>query len=258
MTDAGRESRVLEAVVSLVNSLLDDFDTVDLLTELTEQCTALLDVASAGLLLVGPDRNLHLMTATSSRTRGLELFQLQTQEGPCLECYRTGAPVSVADLEAAVDRWPRFAPAAVEAGFASVHAVPMSAAGTVIGALGLFGTSVGALDPSDLTVGQTLAHVATVAILQDHAPTPDTVLPRLSQALTRQVVVEQAKGVVREILDVSLEHAMTLLRGYARARSTHLTDLSRTLMSDRDARASILADLRETTASPGGEAVRGS
>src|SRR5271168_509033 len=137
VTEMPRETRVLDAVVSLVDSLLDDFDVVELLTDLTEQCAGLLDVAAAGLLLGDPRRHLHLMAATSEQSRELELFQLQADEGPCLDCYASGQPVSVADLSVEGQRWPRFVAAAAEAGFASVHAVPMRAAGTVLGALGL-------------------------------------------------------------------------------------------------------------------------
>ena len=145
VTELPRETRVLDAVVSLVDSLLDDFDVVDLLTELTEQCAQLLDVAAAGLLLATPRRQLQLMAATSEKIHDLELFQLQADQGPCLDCYATGQPISVADMQTEAARWPRFAAAATEAGFASVHAVPMRAASTVLGALGLFGTAVGEL-----------------------------------------------------------------------------------------------------------------
>nr|MDP9168334.1 transcriptional regulator [Actinomycetota bacterium] len=108
MTDTPRETRVLDAVVTLVDSLLADFDVVELLTDLTGRCTALLDVAAAGLLLADPRHHLHLMAATSEASHDLELFQLQADEGPCLDCYATGAPVSVADLAAHQQRWPRF------------------------------------------------------------------------------------------------------------------------------------------------------
>ena len=160
-----RETRVLAAVVALVDSLLADFDVVELLTELTEHCAQLLDVASAGLLLADPRDQLHLMAATSDRTHDLELFQLQREEGPCLDCFAQGRPVSVADLRVEADRWPAFVQAATDAGFRSVHALPMRAGGTVLGTLGLFGTTIGELNASDLTVGQALAHVASVAIL---------------------------------------------------------------------------------------------
>jgi hypothetical protein len=250
MTDTPRETRVLDAVVSLVDSLLDDFDVVDLLTELTERCTELLDVAAAGLLLVGPLEKLHLLAATSDQARDLELFQLQADEGPCLDCYASGRPVSVSDLAAASSRWPRFIPAAADAGFASVHAVPMRAAGIVLGALGLFGGHSGELDQADLLVGQSLAHIACVAILQEHAPTVSVVVPRLRTALVASVVVEQAKGFLRERLDLSVEDAFTLLRRYARSYHDHLTDVSRQLISQPDSRPPILAAMATMKAAP--------
>jgi GAF domain/ANTAR domain len=248
MVDGDREARVLSAVVALVDSLLDDFDVIELLTELTERCAQLLDIESAGLLLADPRRQLHLMAATSDRTEELELFQLQADEGPCLDCYSSGKLVSVADLRVAERRWPRFVAAATDAGFASVHAVPMRAAGTVLGALGLFGTNVGALNEADLLVGRSLAHVASVAIVQEHPPTPAVVLPHLHSTLASGVVVEQAKGFLRERLDVSIAVAFTLLRGYARSSGIHLTDLARQLMSEPAARPALLAALSDHAA----------
>lgn len=250
MTGAPRETRLLDAVVSIVDSLLDDFDVVDLLTGLTERCTELLDIEAAGFLLADPLNKLRLLAATSEQTRELELFQLQADEGPCVDCYSTGRPVSVADIQGASQRWPQFVPAAVDAGFASVHAVPMRAAGIVLGALGLFGTHRGELNDADLRVGQTLTHIACVAILQEHAPTPSTVMPQLRSALTGRVVVEQAKGLLRELLDVSVENAFRLLRTYARANGEHLTDVARRLMTDRYSRLLIVAELDELLAGP--------
>ena len=251
MTETPRETRVLDAVVSLVDSLLADFDVVDLLTELTERCAQLLDVEAAGLLLVDPLEQLRLLAATSEKTRELELFQLQADEGPCMDCYSTGQPVSVADLQTEADRWPRFVSAAQDAGFASVHAVPMRAAGIVLGALGLFGARPGALSDADLLVGQTLAHIASVAILQEHPPTPWTVMPQLRSALTSRVLVEQAKGFLRESLDVSVGQAFQLLRNYSRTNGEHLTDVARRLMTDRRSRPVLVAAISEfASASP--------
>ena len=247
MTETGREGQVLHAVVSLVDSLLDDFDIVELLTQLTERCAQLLDVASSGLLLADPRQQLNLMAATSNKTHELELFQLQSDEGPCLDCYATGAPISVADLGAEADRWPRFVEAATRSGFASVHAVPMRAAGMVLGALGLFGTAVGELNRQDLVVAQTLAHIATVAIVQEHAPTPDAVLPRLRGALSSRIVVEQAKGFLRVTMGVSVEEAFALLRAYAGTHTVHLSDLARSLISDPASRPEILAGMERLT-----------
>jgi hypothetical protein len=245
VTDTPRETRVLDAVVSLVDNLLDDFDIVDLLTDLTDRCADLLDVAAAGFLLSDPLGQLRLLAATSRQTRELELFQLQADEGPCVDCYFTGQLVAVADLHAEASRWPRFVPAALEAGVASVHAVPMRAAGMVLGALGLFGSKPGELSEADLLVGQTLAHVACVAILQERPLTRSTVIPRLHSALTSRIVVEQAKGFLRAHLDVSVDEAFWLLRRYARANGSHLTDVSRRLMAEPSSRRALLADIAE-------------
>jgi ANTAR domain/GAF domain len=245
MTDPHRETQVLDAVVSLVDSLLDDFDVVELLTELTERCASLLDIAAAGLLLADPLGQLRLLAATSKQTWELELFQLQADEGPCVDCYSSGQPVSVADLRLATSRWPRFVPAALEAGVASVHAVPMRAAGIVLGSMGLFGVRPGELTESDLLVGQTLAHVACVAILQEIPPTPATVMPQLRAALTHRIVVEQAKGFLRERFDISVDEAFSLLRRYARANGDHLTEVARQLMADPGARPALLQKMTQ-------------
>jgi hypothetical protein len=250
MPDTPRETQVLDAVVSLVDSLLADFDVVDLLTDLTARYVELLDIASAGLLLANPLRQLRLMAATSEQARELELFQLQADEGPCVECYATGEPVSVADLRDVVERWPRFVPAAIDAGFASVHAVPMRAADMVLGAIGLFGTRPGELNEADLLVAQALAHIACVAILQEHPPTEATVVPQLQSALASRVVIEQAKGFLRESLGVSVEDAFALLRTYARVNGQHLTDVARRLMMERAARPGLVAALAELATAP--------
>ncbi|KRE25751.1 transcriptional regulator [Mycobacterium sp. Soil538] len=246
MTETPREEAVLDAVNSLVDSLLVDFDVVDLLTELTERSANLLDVAAAGFLLADPFDRLHIVAATTQQARDLELFQLQTDQGPCVDCYTTGAPVSVAYLDAAAEaRWPRFVPEAVAEGFASVHAVPMRAAGLVLGALGLFGTSPGELNHADLLVAQTLAHIACVTILQGQAPTPSSVLPQLRATLAGRTVVEQAKGLLREVLDVPVEEAFTVLRAYSHANGQHLTDLARRLMNDRYSRPVLIAAITQ-------------
>src|ERR1700758_4899961 len=108
MTDIPRETRVLDAVVTLVDSLLDDFDVVELLTELTERCAELLNIEAAAFLLADPLQQLRVLAATSEQARVLELFQLQADEGPCVDCYVTGQPISVADVQETIGRWPRF------------------------------------------------------------------------------------------------------------------------------------------------------
>ena len=229
-----RERRITEAFVSLTSSLVEDFDLVDLLSRLTADCARLLDIESAGLLLADRSGVLHVLAASAERTRNLELFQVQRAEGPCLDCFRTGRPVSVPDLAAATERWPQFAPRAADVGFGSVHAVPMRLQDDVLGALGLFGSTPGALGPEDASLAQALAHVACVAIVQ-HRVTSDRreVTAQLQTALDSRVVLEQAKGILSQVGDLAMNDAFAALRRYARNTNQRLTDVAGDLVHRR-------------------------
>jgi transcriptional regulator with GAF, ATPase, and Fis domain len=229
-----RERRVTEAFVGLTNSLVDDFDLVDLLSGLTGDCTRLLDIESAGLLLADPEGVLHVLAASTERTRNLELFQLQRAEGPCLDCFRTGRPLSAPDLAASAARWPQFAPRAAQIGVASVHAVPMRLHDDVLGALGLFGSSPGPLGADDVSLAQALAHVACVAIVQHRIATDRRALTaQLQTALDSRVVLEQAKGILSQVGDLAMDDAFRALRRYARGTNRRLTDVAADLVHRR-------------------------
>lgn len=229
---ADRERQVTQAFVSLANSLVDGFDVVDLLSGLTTDCARLLDIASAGLLLADRRDVLHVVAASSEATRNLELFQLQRDQGPCLDCYRDGTPVTVADLAEETERWPQFVGAAVAAGFASVHAVPMRLQGNVLGTLGLFGSHVGALSEDDVRLAQALAHVASIAIVQGTAVADaTTIADQLQNALGSRVVLEQAKGVIAQRGDLDMDQAFAVLRRYARDGNQRLGEVARAVIS---------------------------
>jgi hypothetical protein len=216
----------------MASSLAKGYDVVELLEELTTDCARLLDVATAGLLLADARGVLHLVAASSEATRMLEILQLQRQDGPCLDCYRTATPVSVDDLEHAVDRWPVFVPAALSAGFASVHALPMRLRDSTLGALGLFGTEVGALNEDDLVLGQGLADVASVALLQDRAAADSAVVrEQLQNALNSRVVLEQAKGVLAQLGNLEMDQAFAAMRGYARAHQLALSAVAQGIVA---------------------------
>ena len=218
-----REREIINAFVNLSNELVEDYDVVDVLSQLTGHCAHLLDIASAGLLIADDRGVLHLAVASSERTQQLELFQLQRDEGPCLDCYHSGTPVSVPDLEAEQERWPQFSRAALGAGFKSVHAVPMKLRGQVLGGLGLFGDNVGRLDSTDLDLAQALAHVACLAIVNERSASDrTTVNTQLQHTLTSRIVLEQAKGVIAHAGGLDIDGAFMVLRRYARANERNL------------------------------------
>jgi GAF domain-containing protein len=214
-------------LVDLADTLVADFDVVELLTTLTDGCVDVLDVGAAGLMLVAPEGDLRVMASSSEAMRVLELFELQSREGPCLDCYRTGQPVLNQALTSASDRWPRFAPEATAAGFHTVHALPMRLRGTVIGALNLFHTREGEMRQADIDAAQAMADVATIAILQLRAADEAQLLnEQLNHALNSRIVIEQAKGMLAERLGIDMEHAFAALRSYARNHNLRLLHVS--------------------------------
>jgi GAF domain-containing protein len=194
-----REAMLARTFVELADTLVADFDVVELLTLLADRCVDALDVDAAGLMLVAPDGDLRVMASSSEAMRVLELFELQTKEGPCLDCYRKGQPVVNQDLATLDGRWPRFAAEALATGFQSVHALPMRLRGTVLGAPNLFHIEPGVMRQTDIESAQALADVATIAILQHRATLEAQHLnEQLTHALNSRVVIEQAKGMVAQ------------------------------------------------------------
>jgi hypothetical protein len=236
-----REHALTQAFVSIANSMVDGVDVVDLLTGLTTDCVRLLNVASAGLLLADAHGVLHVLAASSERTRDLEMFQLQRDQGPCLDCYRTGAAIDVEDLSAQAERWPQFVRAAADAGFASVHAVPMRLRETVLGALNLFRTEVGPLGAGDRDLAQALAHVASIALVADKAAADrETINQQLQTALTSRIAIEQAKGILAQLGGLDMDQAFAVLRRYARDHNLRLTDVAQHLTSREMAASELL------------------
>jgi transcriptional regulator with GAF, ATPase, and Fis domain len=221
------EQDLAEAFVQLADTLVDDYDVIELLHQLSANCVRLLPVDAAGLLLSDQRGTLQVVAASTESTHLLELFQLQAQEGPCLDCFHTSAPVGVSDLRED-DTWPRFAAQASEVGFRSVYALPLRLRRETIGTLNLFAKQPTALPASQLRVGQALADVATIGILQERAiRRREIVAEQLEGALQSRVVIEQAKGILSERGRLNLNQAFDLMRRHARAHNQRLSELAR-------------------------------
>jgi len=223
-----RETVLARTMVELADNLVDDFDVVELLTTLADRCVEVLDVDAAGIMLVGPNGELHLMASSSETMRLVELFELQSRQGPCQDCFRTGRPVVNRDLTSGDLRWPRFAAVAVSEGFRSADALPMRLRTTTIGALNLFRSTTGSLNDDDVTAAQALADIATIAIVQHRTAIDAQVLnQQLTEALTSRIVIEQAKGMVGERRHLPMDEAFTVLRHHARRNNLRLADVAR-------------------------------
>jgi GAF domain-containing protein len=227
-----REALLVRTLVELADTLVAEFDVVELLTVVSDRCVDVLDVAAAGIMLVAADGDLRVMASSSEAMRVLELFEIQSQEGPCLDCFRTGQPVVNQDLATANGRWPHFAPEALNGGFHSVHALPMRLRGTIIGALNLFHLEPGIMRQADVDAAQAFADMATIAILQHRAALEaQLVNEQLDHALNTRIVIEQAKGMIAEREGVTLEVAFSALRNYARNHNLRLAEVAGTVIA---------------------------
>jgi GAF domain-containing protein len=234
MTTVSAE-RLATIFVEVADTLVDEFDLIEFLHMLTDRTADLVGAAAVGLLLADKNGRLEYMAGSNENVKLLELFQLQTHEGPCLEAFRTGQPVINVDLGEAASRWPRFAPRATATGFQSVHAFPMRLRSQTIGALNVFGdTKGGDFEGADVPIVQAFADVAAIALLQERAIRRGEILSeQLQGALNSRVVIEQAKGAVAQAHQVSVDEAFIRIRTYARRNNKKLTAVAHTIVTDQ-------------------------
>ena len=222
-----READVVKSLVEMADTLVDDYDIVDMLTGVTDRCVHLLGVSAAGVMLASPAGGLGLVASSSEAMRLLELFELQAQEGPCLDAFRTGEPIEHQNLQAGAGRWPSFSTAALQAGFASALALPLRLRERTLGALNLLSTARAPLAEADIIVARAFADLASLSIAQHRASAEAQRLnEQLSAALASRVVIEQAKGVISERSGIDLAEAFSRLRTYARNHNLRLTDVA--------------------------------
>ena len=235
-----RSDLLARTFVDVADTLVADFDIVEFLTVLTRRCVELFDLGAAALLLADADDHVRVAASSNDRVQLLELLELQYEDGPCLDCYHVGQPISCHDM-ASEDRWTEFVHEARSAGYASVYAVPMRLREQVIGSLNLLGSRVDNVDEAALVEAQALADVATIGILQHRAASEQRVLAQqLQYALQSRVLVEQAKGVLSEFAHVDMDEGFDALRKYARSHNERLVDVASALVERRLAASAVI------------------
>jgi GAF domain-containing protein len=221
------QQRLTSAFIELADTLVADFGVIDFLHTLADLAVELLDTDAVGLMLADQRGELQLIAASTEESEMLELFELQSDEGPCLDCFAEGHPVVNVDPQDAMRRWPAFYAVVRAAGFESVHAVPLRLRNQVIGAMNLFVAQQATLGEDDIALVQALADMATIGLLQERAVREHQVLAgQLQGALNSRIVVEQAKGMVAERRGVDMGEAFAMLRAYARGNGSTLTDVA--------------------------------
>lgn len=245
-----KQRRISETFISLADTLVDDYDLIDFLQQLSERCVEILGVTDAGIVLV-QSQSLQVLASSSERMHLLELFELQRREGPCQDALHVGAAVSAVDLEGAEQRWPLFATAALAAGYRSAYAHPMRLRDTSIGALNLFVNRTDGLDADGQALAQAFADMATIGIVHERVVHErEVVAEQLQAALTSRIIIEQAKGVIAEQAGLDMPEAFTAVRTYARNANLRLTEVARDIV-DRRLSADQIRNAQRVTSSRG-------
>ncbi|GEP28277.1 ANTAR domain-containing protein [Cryobacterium levicorallinum] len=234
MTSMTRAALVSGAFVELADALVGEYDVLDLLHTLVDQCVVLLDATAAGILLADHNGNLQVVASTSEESQIVEVLQREAGAGPCIDAYRSGKVVTLSDIATNGDLYPTFQAAALSQGFQSVHAIPMRFRPHTIGALNLFRTKKGVLNDEDATIGQALADVATISLLYERTARENaTVNEQLQRALNSRVFIEQAKGVIAERNGINMDQAFQRLREHARSRQEPMHTSAADVISSR-------------------------
>lgn len=235
------ERRLGEMFVELADTLVAGFDVIELLHTLCERCVELLEVDAAGVLLADAGGSLSFAAASTEQVRMLELFQLQQEEGPCLDCFHNGVQVTCSDLSLEPQRWPRFTAAAGERGFTAVTAVPLRLRGERLGAMNLFRARPGSLGGEAVRVVQALADMAAIGIMHERAfDRVELIVEQLQGALNSRTIIEQAKGVVAERAQISVDDAFAVIRHYARDHNRRLSEVARAVIDQSPDVAGLL------------------
>jgi transcriptional regulator with GAF, ATPase, and Fis domain len=227
-----REHQLVETFVTLTDTLVSDYDVVDLLQLLVDNAVELFDASAAGIMLANERQELEVIASTSERSNFIGLMQLDAGEGPCVEAFTTAQTVSVHNPAEMQRRWPRFAAASAALGYASVHSVPLRLRDSTLGSMNLFRETTGALNAQDAVALRALTDVATISALQhrttEHAALVQT---QLQHALDSRVIVEQAKGFLAHTHQIDLDAAFKLLRSYARSHHLRIADTAHDIVN---------------------------
>lgn len=227
MSESSREARLSAAFVQLADTLTAEYDMVDLLHTLLDECVDVLVMNAGGLMIADSLGHLELLASTSEKADLVEVMQLAAGEGPCIESFTSGSSVSIADIGDTKTRWPEFSAVALRQGFHSVLAVPLKLRGQIIGTMNLFANQTGAVSDRDCAIAQALADVATIGILQERAiRETGIVTEQLQRALDSRILIEQAKGVLSELGSMEMDAAFSALRNYARNNNLTLRSVA--------------------------------
>ncbi|MCX5200189.1 ANTAR domain-containing protein [Streptomyces sp. NBC_00237] len=234
-----RELTLADAFVELADTLVDEFDVMDFLQQLSARCCQLLDVAAAAVLLAPPGEELRPVAPLDPGEKLGELLDVAAETGPAFDCHAGRTPDEAAEAlrvdlsRDPQERWADFVLLARRAGYTWASALPLRLRGERLGTLLLLRTEEGPLSPTDVRIGQALADAAAIGLVHEQTLRSYRVTGiQLRTALHSRIVIEQAKGVLAARLDVRVDEAFALLRNHARSNGRRLTEVAKEVIDN--------------------------
>lgn len=226
------DEQIADALVEFIRELTRHQTVEAVLRGLGDYCARMLPADGVGVLLL-EDQALRVATTNSEVGDAVETLEAELQEGPCVECVRTGHPIFVTDLATAADRYPRFVPRALEAGAGAIHAIPITGGGELVGSLNIVSLTPTEIDGAQLRAARMLSDVAVSYIfaVRLHEET-SRLADQLQNALDTRVLIEQAKGMLVERHGETLGEAFERLRRHARSKSTPVREIARQVVEE--------------------------
>jgi len=223
--DRGANAPSLAAtVIEAMEAMVQDFDYVDLASTLVSSAIDLLEADAVGVMISDSGHLLHVVAASDEEMRTLEVFEIQADEGPCLDSWYSGRLVTADDL-ATEQRWDTFRHRAVDLGFVSALAAPLRLRDHNIGALNVLWKRPDAATSRAIQAAQSLADLAALGLTSRAVPSEATFLAeQIQRTINARVTIEQAKGIIAEQSGTDMNDAYGLMRDYSRASGSHLID----------------------------------
>ncbi|MEV0981540.1 GAF and ANTAR domain-containing protein [Streptomyces sp. NPDC049915] len=228
-----RERELAQAFVDLADTYAEEFDPLRLFDRLVHTCQGLLDVSAAAVMMADARGTMTTMAATEEEAAFIEVLQMQTGRGPCMECFRTGRSRDIPDISTEYERWPQLVDAMIDAGYWSLHTVPVRLHERQLGALTLLGHCVGALPDGDAHLAQALADSAALSLMHwsMEPARGDDVITRVQSALGAKATLEIAKGMLAAYAGMSVAEAGRHLGDHAARRRVSLADTASALVN---------------------------
>lgn len=211
-------------------ALVEEHDAIGTITQLLTGCARAVGADAAGAMLRNSDTgHLELLASTSHRASDLELFQLHSEQGPCIQAADTGEIVSVYGADRVAAAWPLLAEAFAKNHFTGAHATPLSWHGQHVGAIGLFFVTPPAPERQQPAhdIAKAFADIATLTVVHTGDIPVQQLFAQTQSALAERVIVEQAKGVIAYSDDISMDAAFDKLLSLAREAHRPITQVAR-------------------------------